>query len=129
VSAKYQVIQKRKATIKKDEPFTDEFPLPGLKHAPRGSVILMFQVSGKAGSVTGPDAWKGTLKITTDKMLVHEVVPTVELNDTFTKPRAWVEALADTDFADTGNKIAMTLHNPANEQEIYISDVVILYHD
>jgi hypothetical protein len=128
VSAKYQVIKKANVTITKNQPFTDQFPLPDLKHAPRGSVILMFQVSGKAGS-PGPDAWKGTLKITTDKMRVHEVVPTVELDDTFTKPRAWVEALADTDFDVTGNKITMTLDHPADGQKIMVSDVVILYHD
>ena len=128
MSAKYQVIQKNKVPITKNASFTDQFPLPGLKHAPRGSVILMFQVSGKAGSVPGPDAWKGTLKITTGKMLAHEV-PTVELDNTFTKPRAWVEALADTDFEVTGNRIAMTLDNPADGQEVMVSDVVILYHD
>lgn len=115
MSTKLRFVEKKPPKITKGHPFTDQFGLPDL--APQGNVILMFKVSGKAGSV---------LNITTPTMLAEDL-PTIVLDDKFTQPRAWIEVLSHKDFAETGNKITMELADPAEGHEVTVSDIVILY--
>jgi hypothetical protein len=112
LSTRIRFVHKDDFTIKKNHPLEETF---GLTAAPQGHVILMFKVSGKADSV---------LNIKTETMLATDV-PTIELDPTFTRPRAWFEVL-DSGFAETRNKLTMTLDRPADGQ-VTVSDVVILY--
>jgi hypothetical protein len=87
------------------------------------TVIVMFKVSGKAGS---------RLFMTNDITPAgpeHTLIDFV-LDSTFTKPRSWHEIVPGNQFsATTSNKFLITLgNNPAVGEKISVSDVVLLYH-
>jgi hypothetical protein len=138
VSAKFAVVKfphqpghpDGEVTVNKTKPniSADIFNLPELDA--RDQVILMFKVSGKAGSQLNMANDKTPTSTTTP---AHDLLnPTLELDPTFTKPRAWVEVLKGNNFApgENGkNKFTINLVNPADDHDITVSDVVILYHE
>ena len=93
--------------------------LPGLD--PTRAAILMFKVSGKAGTRlqienNKPDGTGGRLI-------------DFELDSTFTKPRSWHEIVQGSQLAATSNDLVISISdNPAPHDKVTISDVVLLYH-
>jgi hypothetical protein len=96
------------------------FDLPGIDCT--RTVVLMFRVSGNAGSRL----------IMTNMPVPQFVGPSLidfVLDNTHTKPRSFHRIVDGENFNSTGNKFEVSLSfAPAANEKIHVSDIVILYH-
>jgi hypothetical protein len=93
--------------------------LPGLD--PNRTVILMFKVHGEAGARLIMD---NSATPISGARLIDFV-----LDSTFTRPRSWHEIVPGKEFANSQNKLSISLSLvPGEGGTIHVSDIVILYH-